>query len=338
MSSSSWLERHDALKAQAEDLANSARREAESAASASGQGRGGMQSLAARRKLMEMSRVIASMEKLSQDNLCASQPCLRSALPSCSLTSGPYSRVHPCHTLPPSCQSDDRPAPRAGLLPRHCHDRPLSCVQAVGRRAAPCTCPVRPLRAAAHAAAGYARSALAGRGGAAGGQPPGARGGDGGNAPAHRRGAGFTTAALRASGPDSRDALPSRAASTAGALPCSYGPTRQGATNQCRLFVQELLQEQYAGLARQDEQLDRVAASVGRVHTQAEAVHGEVHEQVRVIDSLHRGTDGVTDRVASVRGRVEGVLARMNRKLFYAVCFAVPFCVMLALGLLIRYA
>ena len=70
-STTSWLERHDALKAQAEELANSARREAESAASSSGQHRGGMQSLAARRKLVEMSRVIASMEKLSQDNLCA---------------------------------------------------------------------------------------------------------------------------------------------------------------------------------------------------------------------------------------------------------------------------
>jgi len=69
--SSSWLERHEALRAQAEDLANGARREAESATTTSAQGRGGMQSLAARRKLMEMSRVIASMEKLSQDNLCA---------------------------------------------------------------------------------------------------------------------------------------------------------------------------------------------------------------------------------------------------------------------------
>jgi hypothetical protein len=88
--------------------------------------------------------------------------------------------------------------------------------------------------------------------------------------------------------------------------------------------MQELLADQHAGLARQDEQLDRVEAHVGRVHTQAQTMCGEVQQQITLIDSLHSGTDGVRSRVTHVRGRVEHVLARMNRKLYYFLFFAVP--------------
>ena len=40
--------------------------------------------------------------------------------------------------------------------------------------------------------------------------------------------------------------------------------------------LQELLEAQHEGVARQDGQLDRVEAAVGRVQAQAQAVHGEV--------------------------------------------------------------
>jgi hypothetical protein len=101
--------------------------------------------------------------------------------------------------------------------------------------------------------------------------------------------------------------------------------------------VQELLQEQHAGLARQDEQLDRVEVHVGRVHTQAQTMHGEVRQQIRLIDSLHSGTDHVQSRVNNVRGRVEHTLAHMNRQLFYALCFVVPCFLTFVLVMLLKH-
>jgi hypothetical protein len=80
MASAVWLERHTALKEQAEQLIARARAEVD--AGKAGQlsdGRRSAQSLAARRKLMQVSKVLAEMEQLSQDNLCASthnlDPC-----------------------------------------------------------------------------------------------------------------------------------------------------------------------------------------------------------------------------------------------------------------------
>lgn len=65
----SWLERYEALKSQAQDLAISAHKEVEARALA-GEGSSAA-NLQARRKIMEMGRVIASMDKLAADNMCA---------------------------------------------------------------------------------------------------------------------------------------------------------------------------------------------------------------------------------------------------------------------------
>jgi hypothetical protein len=73
MASAVWIERHAALKEQAEQLVARARAEVD--AGRAGQvsdGRRSAQSLAARRKLMQVSKVLIEMDQLSQDNLCAS--------------------------------------------------------------------------------------------------------------------------------------------------------------------------------------------------------------------------------------------------------------------------
>jgi t-SNARE complex subunit (syntaxin) len=101
--------------------------------------------------------------------------------------------------------------------------------------------------------------------------------------------------------------------------------------------VQDMLQLQYDGLARQDEQLDRVERGVARVQTQAEAIHGEVTEQTQLIESLDYDVEHVQSRLDSVRRRVEHVLTRMNRKLYYFTCFAVPFATVLILMYLLKH-
>lgn len=66
------MEKHKRLVLQAEDLATAARREVRGVQpSGPGQvdGRRSVHALAARRKLMEMSKVIASIERLAQQNL-----------------------------------------------------------------------------------------------------------------------------------------------------------------------------------------------------------------------------------------------------------------------------
>lgn len=63
-----WVERYEALKSQAEELASSAHREVEARAAA-GEG-SSAQNLQARRKIMDMGRVITSMDKLAADNMC----------------------------------------------------------------------------------------------------------------------------------------------------------------------------------------------------------------------------------------------------------------------------
>lgn len=69
-----YLERHRKLVLQAEELATTARREAKGMPSVlPGQAvdtRKSAYALTARRKLMEMSKVIASIERLSQQHLC----------------------------------------------------------------------------------------------------------------------------------------------------------------------------------------------------------------------------------------------------------------------------
>ena len=62
----------------------------------------------------------------------------------------------------------------------------------------------------------------------------------------------------------------------------------------------------------------------------------QVRGQTRLLESLDTGMAGVSHRVANATGRVEGVLARMPRKLYYFVCFMVPFLFALFLMLLIK--
>jgi hypothetical protein len=97
-----------------------------------------------------------------------------------------------------------------------------------------------------------------------------------------------------------------------------------------------MLREQYAGIQRQEDTLDRVEAGVSRVHKQAVAVRDEVRGQVRLVESLDYGVDTVHGRVDHVRGRVEDVLARMDRRLYYGLCFGVPFVLMLILVYLLK--
>ena len=71
---SGWRERYEALKAQAEELASTAQREVDARrATAAGSGETGasQNNLNARRKIMEMGRVITSMDKLAEENSCA---------------------------------------------------------------------------------------------------------------------------------------------------------------------------------------------------------------------------------------------------------------------------
>jgi hypothetical protein len=65
----SWMQRHEALIAQAKDLGSEAMRHLTEKGSNSSHDAAGARNLAARRNLMAMSRVIGTMEKLSQDNM-----------------------------------------------------------------------------------------------------------------------------------------------------------------------------------------------------------------------------------------------------------------------------
>ena len=90
----SWLERHEALKAQAEDLARSAQSEVDAQKGATSAPQS-VQSLTSRRKLMEMSRVISSIDKLANDNLCAASHLshqLGSNMQTCLLYTSPSPR------------------------------------------------------------------------------------------------------------------------------------------------------------------------------------------------------------------------------------------------------
>jgi hypothetical protein len=62
----------------------------------------------------------------------------------------------------------------------------------------------------------------------------------------------------------------------------------------------------------------------------------QVRGQTHLLESLDTGMSAVSHRVASVTGRVEGVLARMPRRLYYLVCFLVPFLLALLLILLLK--
>jgi hypothetical protein len=94
---SSWLERFDALKAQAEDLASTAQREVVSRKAGSSES-SSAQNLNARRNVMEMGRIISSMDKLANDNLCAlpTKGCALHTLRPC------LAALLPCHA-PPQC-------------------------------------------------------------------------------------------------------------------------------------------------------------------------------------------------------------------------------------------
>ena len=67
-----WLDRFEALKSQAEDLASEAQQEVDSRRGNGSSGsQGGAQNLNARRKVMEMGRVITSMDKLANESMYA---------------------------------------------------------------------------------------------------------------------------------------------------------------------------------------------------------------------------------------------------------------------------
>lgn len=69
-----FLAKHRALVVQAEDLSTAARREmrdVKPAMAGSIDSRRSAHALSARRKLLEMNKVIGSIEKLSHDALCA---------------------------------------------------------------------------------------------------------------------------------------------------------------------------------------------------------------------------------------------------------------------------
>eukprot|EP00892_Ulva_mutabilis_P002834 jgi/Ulvmu1/12551/UM090_0038.1 len=79
----------------------------------------------------------------------------------------------------------------------------------------------------------------------------------------------------------------------------------------------DLLQAQRDGIDRQEETLDRVEYSVSRVHGQAAAVRDEVEGQVRLVETLDYDVDTAQGRVHNVIGKVEEVMQKMNRKLYY---------------------
>lgn len=105
---------------------------------------------------------------------------------------------------------------------------------------------------------------------------------------------------------------------------------------QYLMCVQELLQAQRDGMARQDQTLDRVETSVSRVHRQAVAVRDEVEGQVRLVETLDYDIDNAQGRVAHVVGKVEEVLQKMDRRLYYLFCFAVPFMLAFIFVLILR--
>lgn len=60
------------------------------------------------------------------------------------------------------------------------------------------------------------------------------------------------------------------------------------------------------------------------MHSQAVAVRDEVEGQVHLVETLDYDVDTAQGRVTNVIGRVDQVLQKMDRKLYYFVCFAVP--------------
>lgn len=87
---------------------------------------------------------------------------------------------------------------------------------------------------------------------------------------------------------------------------------------------------------QQDHALDRVESSVARVHGQAVAVRDEVEGQVRLVETLDYDVDSAQGRVSNVIGKVEEVLQKMDRRLYYFVCFAVPFMLAFIFVLLLK--
>lgn len=94
---------------------------------------------------------------------------------------------------------------------------------------------------------------------------------------------------------------------------------------------QELLQMQYDGLARQDQQLDRIDRSVTVVRDQAGAIHDEVADQNQLVESLHYDLDNVEGRLGGVQRRLLEVQRKMNPTMWYCLLFFVPFLLVLML-------
>lgn len=82
MDADAFLDKHRALVVQAEDLATAARhemRDVKPAVPGTNDSRRSAHALSARRKLLEMNKVIGSIEKLSHDQLCVTSSHPRSA-------------------------------------------------------------------------------------------------------------------------------------------------------------------------------------------------------------------------------------------------------------------
>ena len=97
-------------------------------------------------------------------------------------------------------------------------------------------------------------------------------------------------------------------------------------SDSINITLQELVQSQLQGIAQQEQALDRIEQSVGRVHNQATTLHGEVRSQIDLVQSLDYDVDSVQGRVAFARDKVDEVFRRMDKKLFYLFCFLAPFC------------
>lgn len=103
------------------------------------------------------------------------------------------------------------------------------------------------------------------------------------------------------------------------------------------LCAQELVQAQLQGIAEQEQALDRIEASVGRVHNQATTLQGEVRSQIDLVQTLDYDVESVQGRVAYARDKVEEVFRRMDKKLFYLFCFLGSFLCTILVVLLLKH-
>lgn len=63
-------------------------------------------------------------------------------------------------------------------------------------------------------------------------------------------------------------------------------------------------------LARQDAQLDDLGAAVSRIGEVGLAIHGELHAQGEMLDSLSEDVDTTSARLAAAQAKVQTVLAK----------------------------